>query len=263
VTNFAFKYFYKNAIILNSNKFCQILIKISERTYMPPLKPFNIYGDKFIPTTGCHGTNISQQRIDKLDISCLSFIEDSLSAGASIQAIDLGGGAGAQSKRMARLGANVVLIDLSQTNAEIEAFNIEEKLGKITLLKRDARHIPDEDLPVKIDCFYSQRMINYIPYHDALSLLCRFKKKSGVKAKFFISSGGIETEYGQTYLEKDKPIAQRFGSLSEEMSTKHGINTPVCLYREQELCDLLEKAGLKILDSWTSIFGNPKIIAQV
>ena len=229
---------------------------------MPPLKPFNIYGDRFIPTTGFHGTNISQQRMDKLDMACLSFIEDRLSNGIPLQAIDLGGGAGAQSKRMARLGAYVILIDPSTTPIEIEAFNVEEKTGKITLLNYDVRHIPDEDIPPKIDCFYSQRMINYIPYEDALRLLCSFKKKSPATAKFFISSGGIETEYGQTYLERDRPIEQRFGPLSEEMSNKHAINAFVCLYREEELSDLLKKSGLKILDSWTSTFGNPKIIAQ-
>lgn len=229
---------------------------------MPPPKPFNIYGDRFIPTTGFHGTNISQQRVDKLDMACLSFIEDRLSNGAPLHAIDLGGGAGAQSKRMARLGAHVILIDLSATPAEIEAFNLGEKTGKITLLNKDVRRIPNEDMPSIIDCFYSQRMINYIPYRDALSVLSSFKKKSSATAKFFISSGGIETEYGQTYLERDKPIEQRFGSLSEEMSKRHGINALVCLYREDELCDLLEKSGLKILDSWTSTFGNPKIIAQ-
>ena len=104
---------------------------------MPPPKPFNIYGDRFIPTTGFHGTNISQQRVDKLDMACLSFIEDRLSTGAPLHAIDLGGGAGAQSKRMARLGAHVILIDLSATPAEIEAFNLGEKTGKITLLNKD------------------------------------------------------------------------------------------------------------------------------
>lgn len=229
---------------------------------MPPPKPFNIYGDRFIQTTGFHGTNISQQRLDKLDTSCLSFIENRLSSSISLQAIDLGGGTGAQSKRMARLGAQVVLIDLSTIRTEIEAFNLAEKTGKITLLNKDARHIPEEEIPSKIECFYSQRMINYIPYGDALSLIYRFKMKSSATAKFFISSGGIETEYGRTYLEKDKPVQLRFGPLSEEMSKKHGINALVCLYREQELCDLLEQSGLKILDSWTSTFGNPKIIAQ-
>ena len=229
---------------------------------MSPIKPFNIYGDCLIPTTGSHGTNISQQRIDELDKSCLSFIKDSLSKGMSLRAIDLGGGIGAHSKRMARLGAQVILIDLSTSNSEIETFNMQEEKGKITLLNKDVRHIPDDDLPSNIDCFYSQRMINYIPYHDALNLLCRIKKKSSRKAKFFISSGGIETEYGQTYLEKDKPIEHRFAPLSQEMAKKHDIYAHVCLYREEELCNLLEKSGLTILNSWTSTFGNPKIIAQ-
>ena len=84
---------------------------------MSPIKPFNIYGDCLIPTTGSHGTNISQQRIDELDKSCLSFIKDSLSKGMSLRAIDLGGGIGAHSKRMARLGAQVILIDLSTSNS--------------------------------------------------------------------------------------------------------------------------------------------------
>ena len=57
--------------------------------------PFNCYNDKLIPSTGQHGANISEQRIDELDHACLDFVRARKETGHSLQAIDMGGGSGA------------------------------------------------------------------------------------------------------------------------------------------------------------------------
>ena len=226
-------------------------------------KSFNIYGDDFIPTTGAHGTNISQQRPDRLDNDCLDFLKQISIQQDNPCAIDLGGGAGAQSLRMAKLGVDVTLIDLSiSENATKELMSHKTK-GNIQILSKDIRDIPDKDLPQKLDCIYSQRMINYLTYHETLYLMQRLKNRATINARFYISSGGLNTEYGASYSDKDKIVEQRFGHLSQDMSKKHDIHVPVCLYLEEELITLLHKAGLKIIDSWTSDFGNPKIIATI
>jgi len=55
----------------------------------------NLYGDEYIPTTGAHGVNISQQRIDELDQACLDHISKLAIQypNRRIQAMDIGGGA--------------------------------------------------------------------------------------------------------------------------------------------------------------------------
>jgi hypothetical protein len=105
-------------------------------------------------------------------------------------------------------------------------------------------------------------MLGCIPYLDMLQLIQTLRARSTPKAPFFLSTGGLDTEYGQDYPDRNKPVEERFACFSSDMATKHAIFSPECLYRENELCELARKAGLHIVRSWTSPFGNPKVIAQ-
>ncbi|MDX2028733.1 MAG: hypothetical protein SFW62_08870, partial [Alphaproteobacteria bacterium] len=116
--------------------------------------------------------------------------------------------------------------------------------------------------PSPIHCIYSQRMLDCIPYPDALNFLRMLKARMAPQAQAFLSAGGLETEYGNSYPDRDKPLEKRFTRLTPDMAQKHDIHAEVCLYHEKDLCQLAEKAGLKIIRSWTSAFGNPKLIAQ-
>ncbi|MDD4616694.1 MAG: class I SAM-dependent methyltransferase [Alphaproteobacteria bacterium] len=222
--------------------------------------PLNQYGDVVIPTTGCHGSDISTQRMDDLDRNCLSFIKKRLSEdAASFIAVDIGGGSGAQSKRMAELGANIFFVDLSDQAEAIEAFNAHLGRAAIKFYRGDVREI--SSWPSNIGCVYSQRMLNYLPYRDALALLTRLKTIVLPQTKFFLSTGGLDTEYGAQYADRGKPIEERFTVLPPAMANKHNITSPICLYTEDELKHLVERAGLSIDHSWTSPFGNPKVVA--
>src|SRR5690349_14000402 len=88
----------------------------------------NVYGDRLVPTTGIHGGNISSQRVDNLDKSSLRFAKRFYNTRKNLFAIDIGGGNGAHSKRLARLGADVILIDLTDQSANVMAFN--QKIGR-------------------------------------------------------------------------------------------------------------------------------------
>jgi hypothetical protein len=46
------------------------------------------------------------------------------------------------------------------------------------------------------------------------------------------------------------------------MAAKHQIHAPECLYREKELVDIVAESGFFVLQSWKSLFGTPKIIAD-
>lgn len=87
------------------------------------IQPLNLYGDELIPTTGKHGSNISEQRIDELDQACLDFVKSRCVAKEPCQVIDVGGGSGAQSKRIALLGASVLLVDLTDQEKAMQDFN--------------------------------------------------------------------------------------------------------------------------------------------
>ncbi len=227
--------------------------------------PFNIYGDANIPTTGAHGANITEQRVDRLDAECLDFVSSLTEqhAARNIQAVDLGGGSGRQSMRMAALGADVLLIDLSDQEPSAQQFNQEDARGKVRFLRKDMREIADAEWPASIDCIYSQRAMNYLRYNAALDILSQLRRRASDHARLFLSMGGLETEYGRCYMARDLPIEKRFGKLSPDMAAAHGIHADICLYRESELVELVKAAGFTPITSWASDFGSPKIIAKI
>jgi hypothetical protein len=65
-----------------------------------------------------------------------------------------------------------------------------------------------------------------------------------------------------SYSGRDKPVEDRFAPFAPDMAARHGVYAPECRYREKELREMVEKAGLAVERSWTSAFGNPKIVAR-
>ena len=160
---------------------------------------------------------------------------------------------------MAELGASVFFVDLTDQNDAVNIFNSHLGRQAIKFVRQDVREI--QEWPESIDCVYSQRMLGYLTYEDARQTLSLIKSRSTAGACFFLSAGGLNAEYGVEYSGRYEPIESRFGRLSDDMAAKHDIYAQQCLYTENELRKLTEMAGLKIQKSWTSTFGNPKIIA--
>ena len=226
-------------------------------------KAINQYGDKLAPTTGKHGSNISEQRIDDLDQACLTFVKERIAQGLPCQAVDIGCGSGAQSKRMADLGASVFMADLTDQQQLAAAYNA--KAGRVALrfIQRDIREIMPETWPQTLDCVYTQRMLGALPYRDALQLMTFLKSRAAPDAHFFVSASGYDAEYQNGYPDKDKPVEERWALLDPAIGAKHNVLIPQCLYRASELAQMLEKAGLTVERFWTSPFGNPKVIARM
>ena len=223
----------------------------------------NVYGDNLSPTTGKHGSNISEQRIDELDKACLDFVKTRVAETGSCQAVDIGAGSGAQSKRMAELGAVVLMIDLTDQKQAIAAFNAGLSREAIHFIQSDVRELASGDWPNKIDCVYSQRMLSAIPYIEALKLLHTLKSRAAAGAHFFLSAGGLDSEYKEGYPDAEKPVEERWAKLAPAMGEKHNVLIPQCLYHADDLNHLLEKAGLTVLRSWTSAFRNVKAVARL
>lgn len=222
----------------------------------------NGYGDVLLPTTGFHGGNISSQRVDELDRACLEFIASRRSDGVNPIAIDIGGGNGAHARRMAELGAEVTFIDLTDQRQQVDEFNAALGRTAIRFVQADARTVELHTISPPFDVIYSQRMMGCIRYGELRSLLESLYAHSNSQARCFLSASGLDTEYGADYPHRDLPVAERWSVISPRMAQKHQMYAPECLYREDELADLIASCGFAIVRSWRSEFGTPKVIAE-
>lgn len=222
----------------------------------------NPFGDRLLPTTGRHGGDISSQRIDELDDACLNFVRKLRHDGVVPSAVDIGGGNGAQSRRIAQLGANVVLVDLTDQQYNVSSFN--QSIGReaIRFYQTDIRDIDIMALSIFFDVIYSQRMMGCIQYDELSKLLQILYSCAPKSARCFVSVGGLDTEVGIDYPHLNLPVAKRWAPIAPKMAVKHQIFAPQCLYREEEFVDLVTASGFSLVRSWTSPFGNPKVIAE-
>ena len=223
------------------------------------METLNIYGDSRINEKGSFGCDISSQRLDDLDkeaIQCILLLHRK-----DLNCIDLGCGEGKVGIIMSMIGANVVLIDKVNIAEKIEPiagnFNLNLKF-----VNKDARELQKKDLPRPLDVCYSQRFIHYLKFSEAEKLINLLSKNMTKGSIFFISASGLNSELGQGYADKNKPVTKRFATLSKKLAEKHNIIEPVCLYTEQDLENLITRFGFKVRSLKSSDFGNIKGIFE-
>ena len=227
-------------------------------------RKINEKGDVFLPTEDGHGVDISSQRQDELDICSCQMIRERAAAGNEVHVVDLGGGFGAHSIRMAEAGALVTMIDLSSESVDFLKKAVGQGIitsGSVRLVQKDFRDIADLDLPEKIDVLYSQRAIHYVPYKEVLLVLSRLSHRMAGNGAVFISAAGFDTEYGKTYPDRDKPVEERFAFVAKDMQKKHGITHKLVTYKEEDMARLLETSGFRDIKVTRSDFGNIKAMA--
>jgi len=222
----------------------------------------NIYGDSGQEEIGGYGIDISTQRTDSLDIAMLRWV-DSIGPQA-LRVVDLGCGKGGQAIRLAALGCEVMAVDIQDFSKQIAETLQEKKLPResVRFIKSDIRHTP-EYLTGLYNLVYSQRTFHYIDYKDAQKLLKRIGRHfvKDQSSRLFISVSGIDSELGENYADRNKPIKYRFCHLDKKMQHKHKILLPVCLYSLKELEKLLLDCNYEIEKIYQSEFGNIKAIA--
>lgn len=221
----------------------------------------NQYSDHLIETTGFHGSDISSQRIDELDQLALEYVLKHREK--HLKGLDIGCGSGIQGVRFALLNAEMGLIDILDIGERIRRLASDLFLvDKLTYLQKDIRKISAAELPHSYDFIYSQRFIHYLKFTEATGFVSLLSEAMEEGGKLFLSASGITSELGTGYAGQSSPLQDRFFQLSPKMASKHGIFEKVCLYREEELRELLSGQGFKIQSAWTSLFGNIKIVAQ-
>lgn len=202
------------------------------------------------------GVDVAVQRADDLDKKILSFIKNE----KNLSVLELGCGAGGQSARMALVGARVVAIDIydfsSVFNKLCEINNLTE--GYLRFKQGDIRDFAKITDGQKFDIACLQRVIHYLTFQEALTLLGELR--SLISKKLFISVSGINTEIGNNYQHKERDIRERYCHLDNERAELFNIKQPLCLYSKEEFHSLLEKSGWMVEEIWVSAFGNIKAV---
>lgn len=193
------------------------------------------------------GVDIAATRADDLDKLLLT--ELSLKAGLSV--LDIGSGAGGQSKRMHEIGAKVEALDIQDYS---------KYYADIPFTCMDAMMISALDYAKgQYDYVLAQRVIHYLPYSEAYRLLSALGNITGTA--LYISVTGIESDIGKYYSDITKDVHSRFSKLEPEGRELFSISESICLYSRDEFETLLRKSGWSISKYWTSAFGNHKAIA--
>ena len=211
-----------------------------------------------------YGKQVDHKKVDLLGKEALKFVKKKTESGP-ILALDLACGVAAHTVKMAALGANVIACDIHYHQALMEEYcnrRNSSEAGSISFVKNDMQTFCAESEENLYDMVYFQRAIHYLEYHQAKKLTFHLRRILKPSALLFISASGLHSELGYRYKHKNKPIAQRFIRLNKDMRITHEINSPVCLYSQQDLVTLLESAGFDIEKSFVSEFGNIKIIAR-
>ena len=227
-------------------------------------KSFNQYGDHFKPTDDGYGVDIASQRQDELDAASLDYIRATAEAGRRVTALDLGGGCGSHSVRMAEAGAVVTMVDVEDMASSAFASAILEKSvapDALRFIQRNFYCLADHEVPKDIDVLYSQRAIHYVPYHTAENLLRRISNRMARGGMVYISAAGFDTEYGLNYPDRDKPVEARFNFVTPDMQEKHAIFHKITTYTEDDMASLLRAVGFNVIQNTRSAFGNIKAIA--
>lgn len=221
----------------------------------------NDYGDKRVATKTGHGVDIASQRADDLDMMAIEHIRLLADQGDHPLALDVGCGHGGQLARMIKAGAGIVGLDIEDYQAQIRE-SIEREWPGSTNYVFVKGSVEQRPLSGQFDVIVCQRMIHYLPYDTAKAQVIWLRELIAGDGRLFISASGLDSELGNGYAHKALPLYQRFSQLAPEMAEKHSIYPPVCLYRLEDLTQLLEESGWVIECGYVSSFGNIKVVAK-
>jgi hypothetical protein len=198
------------------------------------------------PAPRGRGVEVSAGRADPLDTLGLRFIRKYARAGESVKVVDLGGGTGGHSVRMAAAGAEVWMADLSDAARavfEAAAGNGTVPPGRLHFLHGDFADLAEMDVPDNFSMLYSQRALHYLPYAGARSLLQKMSARMAKKGRVYLSVAGVDSPFAENYPHRDRPMEERFSPLAPEMRVKYHLHLPIAVYDDKGLRRLLESSG--------------------
>jgi cyclopropane fatty-acyl-phospholipid synthase-like methyltransferase len=186
-----------------------------------------------------------------------------IASGEAPRVLDLGCGVFGQSRRLSRLGAEVIAVDKNENLVPIyEAIRRCHPELRLSFYCAKVTEMDGARLGSNFVAIYSQRMLHYLTYWQAKEMLVSVSRLLNATGRLFLSVSGLESELGDSYPHLNRPVADRFSELSFDIEKKHEIRNPVCLYTAVEFQKLLVSAGLEVTKIWKSEFGNVKAICN-
>lgn len=219
----------------------------------------NLYGDERRLTKRGFGIDIASQRADDLDIEALSFIG---ALERPVLALDLACGAGGQTLRMAQAGAVVTACDIVDYGDDILATAQALGVTGVSFVPGDMRTLAGLFPDQTFDVIVCQRAIHYLPHAQAVIAVRAMAGLLRRRGRLYLSASGLDSELGNGYPAASLAVSQRYTPLAAEMVERHGIFGPVCLYAKADLLTLIEGSGLRVVELFTSPFGNVKAILE-
>lgn len=140
-------------------------------------------------------------------------------------------------------GFRTRLYDITESHRITKAIERTFRGGHVAFVQGDLRKLKEIDLP-DIQIAFSERFLHYLKFSEAKTLLKLVGDKMPLGARFFIHASGLESELGNNYPDRDKPVEHRYAFLAAANREKHNIHAPVCLYGEEDLINLMGTAGL-------------------
>lgn len=213
-----------------------------------------------------YGRDVATDREDELDKDCLSYLKSIQGRFIHPLVIDIGGGNGAMSVKMAQYGAYVTLVDPILKPLHIDQY----KDSCIRHISKEIEAIEEKDIlgiseSHKLDIVYSQRMMHYLPYCRAVEILQKLHDDYVINfCKIFLSITGLESALGENYTGQNFPIdSSSRHVIPVNTEAKHlGICEPVTLYTQEEAEQLMRESGYQNIKITKSVYGTLKVIAD-
>ncbi len=204
-----------------------------------------------------YGVDIASTRLDDLDKRVLADVCEQVDRGEEGSVLDIGCGQGGLALALAAAGTRVRALDIDDYAEVIQAQSAKTDT-KIDFIQADIRDWLTTNT-VEFDLVVLQRVLHYLPYEDARTVLEKLRLQSDT---LYVSVTGTTTAIASHYDALRLPLSKRWGGLDATGQELFSITAPLCLYTEDELRTLLEESGWKIEWLRVSDFGNIKVAAR-
>jgi len=206
-----------------------------------------------------YGVDVASTRLDDLDKKILAQVHAYIAGGITPHVLDVGCGGGGLTAALLAAGARVTAIDLDDYSQVIS--------GRVTTVRNPQGNYQFEQADIRTwvartstsyDMVVLQRMVHYLPYEDARSLLAALLPRA---THLYCAITGLRTAIARHYDGARLPLRERFTRLDNEGQQVFSITAPVCLYSEDEVRQLFIESGWQIEWLRVSDFGNTKVVA--
>ncbi len=206
-----------------------------------------------------NGIDIAKGRVDDLDKEVIKF---ALNYKGKKVVVDIGSGESRLSAILAILGWNVWMYDIENNDKYCATLERVVGEGKVHCIQKDIREIGHKDLPEDIVIVISQRTLHHIENIEAKNILQKIYSKMIPGGKMFISISGIDSKLALGYQCTESSVESRFCGVGDVGKSVYSIEGNVCLYKQQEVVDMIEEIGLTTDIIYKSTFGNIKTICS-